>query len=85
MEKGILMCRGASEVRREVPLLPVEEQSAEQQAEGVEAAAEIEMAAVAAVASKFLNGRMTMKRGVMVMMRARGRNELGASACSPRC
>ena len=55
-DKGFVMCRGASEVRREVPLLPVEEQSAEQQAEGIEAAAETEMEAVAAVARKFLEG-----------------------------
>ena len=55
-DKGFVMCRGASEVRREVPLLPVEEQSAEQQAEGIETAAEQEMDAVAAVARKFLEG-----------------------------
>lgn len=55
-DKGFVMCRGASTAKSEVPLLPVEEQSVEQQAEAVEEAAEAQLAAAAAVAAKFLGG-----------------------------
>ncbi|KAI3437922.1 hypothetical protein D9Q98_000367 [Chlorella vulgaris] len=53
-ETGFIMCRGVSEVKSMLPLLPVEEQSAEQQAEAVEESTEQQMEAVAAVAAKFL-------------------------------
>ncbi len=53
-ETGFIMCRGASEVKSMLPLLPVEEQSAEQQADAVEESTEQQMEAVAAVAAKFL-------------------------------
>lgn len=48
------MCRGANTAKRAVPLLPVEERSAEQQAAAIEESAEEQLAAVATVAAKFL-------------------------------
>lgn len=56
-DKGFVMCRGAAPARPGgLPTLPVEEQSAEQQAEAVEEAAEQQLAAVAGVAARFLGG-----------------------------
>ena len=53
-DSGFIMCRGASSASRLVPLLPVEEQSAEQQADAVVEAADAQLEAVVAVGSKFL-------------------------------
>lgn len=55
-DKGFVMCRGASDAKRLVPLLPVEERNAEQQAEAVEEAAAEQLQQVASVAAKFLGG-----------------------------
>lgn len=53
-DKGFIMCRGAATTKSAIPLLPVEEQSAEQQADAVEESTEQQLEAVAAVAAKFL-------------------------------
>ena len=53
-DSGFIMCRGASSASRLVPLLPVEEQSAEQQADAVVEAADAQLETVVAVGSKFI-------------------------------
>ncbi|KAL4422981.1 hypothetical protein ABPG77_005461 [Micractinium sp. CCAP 211/92] len=58
-DKGFVMCRGAGEAggaQSKIPLLPVEEQSAEQQAEAVEEAVQQQFEFVKGVAAKFLGG-----------------------------
>ncbi|KAL4451974.1 hypothetical protein ABPG75_007636 [Micractinium tetrahymenae] len=59
-DKGFVMCRGAggagAAAQGRIPLLPVEEQTAEQQAEAVEEAAQQQFEFVRGVAAKFLGG-----------------------------